>query len=152
MSYEAIVSGENGEATIGPFPKRTPEKSYRTNEIIIEEFKINTQKDNAWIIPKHVFEKYGYLRKDGKFAFAVNFQWRKVKSKYTLVGIIYKFGDISELLETVEHNDRLVYDDNYRLMIHDGRPQDKDDILPKYTEAELAYREHMSEFHGWSMP
>lgn len=105
MRFITVVSGKNGGASIKPFLQGCPD--YTGHQFLIGEYKINILKGNLLKIPKYVMEKYGYLRKDGRYAFAMDTGWTTVDKKRHPAGVIVESDDIRKFLDTTENGNYL---------------------------------------------
>lgn len=107
MRFITAVSGKDGRAAIKPFLRGTGD--YTAHQFHIGEFKINILKDNLVVIPKHVMEKYGYLRKDGRYAFAMDTGWTTVDKKRVPAGVIVDSKEVRKFLDVTKNGDYLTY-------------------------------------------
>lgn len=128
MTYIIAVAGRDGRAKFKPYKAGTGD--YKGTPFLIGDVKIKTEPGNIVTIPKRVFEKYGYLRTDGRYALALDAGWTTVNKERSAAAEIVQDEKVYEYLEMAENGDIVMDEDLY--------PQDDDKYL-KPKDVKHAY-------------
>lgn len=154
----AVVSNEEGVAKIfldnHDFEEKSKDLSGFPFEFEGEMLRI--EQGNIVTIPAEIMKLVGYKRKDNRYAvglwlscyYAIR-DGRYVKTHG--IGRTLKIPEINDFLEIAKNGETIP--DEARVSKTKSEPREWYDRKGTriYTEDELAYREHMSEFHGWEM-
>lgn len=128
MTNIIAVAGKDGRAKIKPYKSGIGD--YTGIPFVIGDFKIKTEPGNLVTIPKRVFEKYGYLRSDGRRALALDAGWTTVNNERSAAAIIVKDDNLNKFLEMAKNGDIVTDDDIY--------PKE-DDMYLKPKDVKQAY-------------
>lgn len=109
MTYLIAVAGKDGRAKIKPYKPGTGD--HRGTPFLIGDVKIKTEPGDIVTIPKRVFEKYGYLRSDGKRALTLDAGWTTVNKERSAGAIIVKDDNLNKFLEMAKNGDIVMDDD-----------------------------------------
>lgn len=130
MTYLIAVAGKNGRAAIKPYKPGTGD--HRGTPFLIGDVKIKTEPGDIVTIPKRVFEKYGYLRSDGKRALVLDAGWTTVNDERSAAAIMVKDDNLNKFLDMAKNGDIVTDDDIF--------PKDDEKYL-KPKDVKQAYGE-----------
>lgn len=97
-----VVSDEDGNAVVNPFLKG--KGNYEGTPYIIRDFLLTTRPGNLVKIPAELMKECGYLREDGRYAFAITQGWSTFRGKPTASSRVYTQG-LEFLLENAKNGE-----------------------------------------------